>query len=71
MARGQEETSTNQAGCRKGTPRESPTVSSLIAAMSAEELRSFCQVNADISLELSDRVAVSTVRWVDNTVYFT
>ena len=71
MTRGQEETSTNRARCRRGTPWESPTVSSLVAVMSAEELRSFCQVHAGISLELSDGVAVSIVRWADNTVYFT
>ena len=39
MTRGQEETSTNQVGCRKGSSRESPTASSLVASMSMEELR--------------------------------
>ena len=39
--------------------------------MSVEELRSFCQVPVDISLELSDRAAVSTVGGADNVVYFT
>ena len=71
MARGQEETSTSQAGCKRGTPRESPTASSLVAAMYVEELRSFCQVPADISLELLDGDAVSTVEGADNAVYFT
>ena len=40
--RGHEEASTSQAGRKRGTPRESPTASSLVAAMSVEELRSFC-----------------------------
>ena len=37
------------------------TASNLVAAMSIEELRSFCQVPADISMELLERTAVSTV----------
>ena len=39
MARGHEEVLTSQAGRRRGTPRETLTTSSLVAAMSAEELR--------------------------------
>ena len=71
MVRGQEETSTSQAGCRRGTTWEMPTASSLVAAMSVEELRSFCKVPADIRLELSDGAAVSTVGGAGNSVYFT
>ena len=71
MERGQEETSTSQAGRKRGTPRESPIASSLVAAMSVEELRSFCQVPMDISLELSDEAVVSIVGGADNVVYFT
>ena len=56
---------------RRGTPQESPTTSSLVAAMSIEELRSFYQVPDDISLKLSDGAAVSTIGGVDNVVYFT
>ena len=52
MARGQEETSTSQVGPRKGSGLESPTASSLVASMSMEELRSFCRVPDNISLEL-------------------
>ena len=50
MARGQEETSTIQVGRRRGTSRESPTIRSPVAAMSVEELRSFCQVPTNVSL---------------------
>ena len=50
MARGHEEASTSQARCKRGTPRETPTVSSLVAVMSVEELRSFSQVPIDIRL---------------------
>ena len=71
MAKGQEETSTSQARRKRGTLRESPTASSLVAVMSAEKLRSFCQVPIDISLELLDGAAISTVGGADNVVYFT
>ena len=71
MARGQEETFTSQARRKRGTHRESPTASSLVVAMSVEELRSFCQVLIDISLELSDGAAISSVGGADNIVYFT
>ena len=71
MMIGQEETSTSQVGHRKGSSRELPTASSLVASMSMEELRSFCRVLDYISLELSDRPARSTIREADNIVYFT
>ena len=54
MARGEEVTFTNRAKRRRLAPRESPFASSLVATMSMEELRFFCQVSADISLELLD-----------------
>ena len=41
MARGLEETSTSHTGRKRGTLWETPIVSSLIATMSVEELRSF------------------------------
>ena len=71
MARGQEETSISQVGRKRGTPRESPTESSLVTTMFVEELRSFYQVSTDISLELSDGATVSIVGGADNVVYFT
>ena len=46
-------------------------MSSLVAFMSMEELRSFGQVPDRISLELSDGPANSTKGQVDNVVYFT
>ena len=67
----QEETSTSQVGRKRRTPRESPTASSLVTAMFAEDLRSFCQVPIDISLELTNEVVVSTIGWENNTVYLT
>ena len=71
MTRGQEETSTNQVRPSKGSNRESPMASSLMASMSVEELRSFCRVLDGISLELSDGSTFSIVGQTDNAVYFT
>ena len=41
----------------RGTPWETPTASSLINAMSIEELRLYNQILAKISLETSNGVA--------------
>ena len=71
MARGEEKTSTSRVGHRRGAPRESPNVSNLVTAMSVEELRLFCQVPTEISLELLQGATISTVGWANNSVYFT
>ena len=71
MARGHGETSTSQAGRKRGTPRETPTVRSLVVAMSVEDLRSFRQVSAAIRLEVSYGMATSTMRATYNVVYCT
>ena len=71
MARGHEEALTNQAGRRRGTLREMPTASSLVAAMSVEELRLYSQILSEISLETLDSTASSTVRKAENAIYFT
>ena len=71
MARGHEEVSTNQAGRGRGTPQETPTASSLVAATFVEELRLYNQIPIEISLETSDGTATTTVGETDNVVYFT
>ena len=71
MARGHEETSTYQVSRKRGTLRETPTVSSLVAAMSIEELRSFSQVLANMRLEVVDNPVAPTIGGADNVVYFT
>ena len=71
MARGHEEISTSQVGRRRGTPREMPTVSSVVVAMSVEELRLYNQVPVEINLEVSDGLTTSTVEEANNAIYFT
>ena len=70
MARGQEETSTSQVGHSRGPNQEMPSASSLVFSMSMEELRSFYQIPDNISLELQDGPAASTVGEANRAVYF-
>ena len=71
MLRGHEEASTSHAGRKRGTPRETPTESSLVTSMSTEDLRSFRQVLVAIRLEMLDGATTSTMGATDNVVYFT
>ena len=61
MERGHEKASTSQAGRKRGTPRETPTVSSLVVAMSVDELRSFKKIPATIRLEVSKGTVTLTI----------
>ena len=71
MVRDHEKTSTSQARCKRGTPWEMPTISSLVTAMSIEELRSFNQVPSNITLEVENSPVAPTIGGVDNAIYFT
>ena len=70
MARGHSEVLTSQIGCRRGTPRETPTTSNVVV-MFTEELRLYSLVPAEISLEVLDGPTTSTVGEADNAIYFT
>ena len=63
--------STNQAGHRRGTHRETPTASNLVVAMSADGLRLYSQIPAEIGLKTSYGATTSTIREAGNAVYFT
>ena len=71
MARGQEETSTSQVGRKRGPSLDMPSTSSLISALSMEELRSYYQIPNNFDFELSDGSAESTINEEDSVVYFT
>ena len=71
MARGQEETSTSQAGRRKGPSQDTPSASSLISSLSMEELRSYCRIPNDIDFELFEGPVEYTIDEEDSVVYFT
>ena len=71
MARGHEEAFINQVGRKRKIPQETPTVSSLAAAMSVEELRYFSQVLVVICLEVLNEMTAPTIEGANNVVYFT
>ena len=66
MTRGHEQTSTSRARRKRGILQETPTISSLVAAMSVE----FSQVPTDIILEVVDDPTAPTIGGADNVVYF-
>ena len=69
MARGQEETSIS--GRQGGRTRAAPSVSSIIASLMMEELKSYCKVPDNIDLKLMDRADESTLDGEHNSVFFT
>ena len=71
MERGHKEVLTNQARCRRGTPRETPTTSSLVSTMSIEELRLYSKISTEISPKTLDSATTSIVGEAGNVVYFT
>ena len=71
MARGQEVTSTSQAGCRRGPSRELPSARSIISSLSIDEVRFYCQIPEDIDFELSKGPTEFIVGDEYNTVFFT
>ena len=71
MARGQEETSTSQAGHKRGPTGGRPSTSSIISSLSMEELRAYCEILDDIDVMLSDGLAQNIVGGEDNAVFFT
>ena len=71
MARGQEETSTNQAGLKRGLTWGTPSTSSIISFLSMEELRTYCEIPDDIDVVLSDGPTQNTVGGEENAVFVT
>ena len=71
MERGQEETSTSQAGRRRGPTRGTPSTSNIISSLSMEELRSYCEIPDDIDIVLSEAPTENTVDEEYNAVYLT
>ena len=68
MAIGHEEASTSQTGRKRGSPWETPSVSSVVPAMLVEKLRSFSQVLTIIRLEVSDDTTTLTIGGADNAI---
>ena len=70
MSRGQEETSTSQAGRKRGPTRGTPSTSSIISSLFMEELRAYCEIPDDFDVMLSDGPAQNTVGRDYNAVFF-
>ena len=69
MVRGREETSTS--GRPGGRPRAKPSTSNIIASMTMEELKVYCEVPDNVDLRLMERTDESTLRGEHNSVFFT
>ena len=69
MARGREETSTS--GRPRGSPRATPSASSVIASLTMEELKAYCKVLNNIDLQLMERAYESMLGREHNGVFFT
>ena len=69
MVRGWEETSTS--GHPGGRPRAKPSASNVIASMTMEELKVYCEVPDNIDLRLMERADDSTLGGEHNGVFFT
>ena len=78
MVRGREETSTS--GRPGGRPRAKPSTSSVIASLTIEELKVYCEVPDNIDLRLMERADDSTLdgntmenttipRWMERADY--
>ena len=71
MARGQEVTSSNQAGRRQGPTRGTPSASSIISSLTMEELRAYCDVLDNIDLKLMEEPDESNMGGQHNSVFLT
>ena len=71
MTRSEEETSTSQAGRRRGPARGTRSASHIISSLTMEELRTYCEIPDDIDLKLMDKPEESTLGGEHNAVFFT
>ena len=71
MARGEEGTSTGQAGRRRGPVRRTRSTSHIVSSLTMEELRSYCEILENIDLRLMDEQDESTLGGEHNAVFFT
>ena len=70
MARGQEATSTSEAGHKRRPTRGTPSVSNIISSLTMEELRAYCDVPDNIDLKLMEESDESTLGGEHNTMFF-
>ena len=71
MARGEEETSTSQAGHKQGPARGVRSAIHIVSSLTMEELRTYYEIPDDIDLKLLDKSNESTLGYEHNAVFFT
>ena len=71
MVRGQEETSTHQAGCKRGPTRGTHSASSFVSSLTMEEFRTYYEIPDNIELKLMEKLNESTLGGEHNVVFFT
>ena len=71
MARGQEATSTRQAGRERRPTQGTPSASSIISSLMMEEFRTYYDVHDNIDLKLMEEPDKSTLAEEHNAVFFT
>ena len=71
MARDQEETSTSQAGRKRGPTRGTCFASSLVSSLTMKELRTYYEIPDNIDLKLMEKPDESTLGGEHNDVFFT
>ena len=71
MTRGEEGTSTSQAGRRRGPARGTRSASHIISSLTIEELRTYCKISDNIDLKLMEKPDESTLGGEHNAMFFT
>ena len=71
MTRGEEETSTSQAGHKLGPTHGMRSASRIVSSLTMEELRTYCEIPNNIDLKLMENSDESTLGGEYNTVFFT
>ena len=71
MTRGQEATSTRQAGRERRPTRGTPSSRSIISSLTMEELRAYYDVPANIDFKMMEESDESTLGREHNAVFFT
>ena len=71
MTRGEEETSTSQAGRKRGPARGTRSASNIISSLTMEELRTYCETPDNSDLKLMEKPDESTLGGEHNAMFFT
>ena len=71
MTRGEKETSTSQAGRKRGPTRGTRSASSIVSSLTMEELRTYYEIPDNIDLKLMENPDESTLCGEHNAVFFT